>query len=250
MIAVIYKMESQGLLDAETRGWVNRVRELAYEVEDRVDFHGTRVNISGGGSAALSSKILRCLRLVRYMLPLRRVVISEFRELKERVVQLRELWERYSLDPLTFPCVPQPHEPVEPPLTTSFVDDGRLVGFDGSMEEVKKMVTGAGGKAAELKIVSVVGMAGSGKTTLTTAVYRQLRQQNWFQIHAFVSLGQKADMLKQALQDMLSQLSDGHGEGLCCSRAILTNHLDAQRNIGEQEVKKIALFITIFRNFL
>ena len=70
------------------------------------------------------------------------------------------------------------------------------------------MVTESGGKA-EHKTVSIVGMAGSGKTTLANAVYMRLREENCFQCHAFVTVGQKPE-LKNTLMHMFSMLDNGH----------------------------------------
>ncbi|CAD6256318.1 unnamed protein product [Miscanthus lutarioriparius] len=180
--------------NAQAKGWVNRARELAYDGEDWADLLLHRVQVSGGGCTALGSRIHNRLGLVY------RDIASELRKLRKRAVELIEQFKPLSLNSL---------EPVDPRLTTPFVDVCSLVGLDGPMEKVTKMVTGAGGKM----VVSIVGMAGSGKTTLAMAVYQQLiRQKNRFHLHAFVSLGQEA-RFEQALNSMLSELGDGHREG-------------------------------------
>lgn len=196
ILEAIDRCESLHEPNAQTKGWVNRARELAYDGDDWAELFFYRVvQVSSGGCTALGSRILSRLRCDRHMLV--RVIGSELQELKERAVELMEQWRR-----LSFPV--DPLEPVDPRLPTCFVDVGCLVGFDGPIEEVTKMVTGAGGKT-EPKVVSIVGMAGSGKTTLAAAVYRQLRQQNCFHLQAFVSVGQKAYTVEQALYSMLSE---------------------------------------------
>lgn len=205
--------------DAETRGgWVNRIRECVYDFDDWVDLLALRVHVSGGGSTAPCSRILRW---ARHKLSVPRVIASELRVLNKRVDELMsELRHCYNLELWDFSCVPQPDEPVEPdepvdPCRRAYelVDDGRLVGLDGPMEELTKMVTGTAGGKVDLKIVSIVEMAGSGKTTLAAAVYRQLTEKKCFQLAAFISVGQRRDMVKQHLQDMLSELGDEHQQG-------------------------------------
>lgn len=172
--------------------WVNRARDLAYDAEDWVDLLFHHVQVSGGGCTALGSRILnRRLRSDRH-----RDIASELRELKERAAKLTDQRHYWPLK-----------RPVDPRLTTRFVDIDCLVGFDGPMEEVTKMVTCAGGKA-EFNVVSIVGMAGSGKTTLAAVVYQQLQKKKCFQLYAFVSVGQKPDAATKALDDMLSELGD------------------------------------------
>lgn len=186
--------------NAQAKALVNRPRELAYDGEDWADLFLHLVQVSGGGCTALGSRIHNRLGRVY------RDNASELRKLRKRAVVLNERFNRLRLGRL------EPGgrlEPVGPRLTTSFVDVCSLVGLDGPMEKVTKMVTGAGGKM----VVSIVGMAGSGKTTLAMAVYQQLiRQKNRFHLHAFVSLGQEA-RIEQALNSMLSELGDGHREG-------------------------------------
>ncbi|KAG2563251.1 hypothetical protein PVAP13_8KG368300 [Panicum virgatum] len=129
----------------------------------------------------------------------------ELQELKKRLIELAGRRESYM-----FPDAPLPakHLVIDSRFSMLFEDIERLVGLARPMEEVTKMVTESGGKA-ELKTVCIVGMAGSGKTTLANAVYMRLREENCFQCHAFVTVGQKPE-LKNTLMHMFSMLDNGH----------------------------------------
>ena len=106
------------------------------------------------------------------------------------------------------PLLPAKHIDVDPRIDVFYEDIGRLVGLARPVEVVTKMVTESGDRA-ELKTISIVGMAGSGKTTLANAVYMRLREENCFQCHVFVSVGQNSEV-KKSLIDMLSMLDNVH----------------------------------------
>lgn len=59
----------------------------------------------------------------------------------------------------------------------------------------------------ELRVASIVGFAGLGKTTLANEVYRKLQGQ--FDCHAFVSVSQKPDM-PNLLSNLLLKLAGQH----------------------------------------
>ncbi|CAN6363373.1 unnamed protein product [Urochloa humidicola] len=194
--------------DVQTRDWANRVRELAYDIEDWVDLFPFRVHAGGGGGKPSSSRLLRWLPRFERKLTMLPVVANELQNLKERALDVRDRWGRYNIGQRAHPSAPRP---IDSRLTTVFVDPGDLVGLDVPTEEVANMVMDAVDKAqaAQLKIVSIVGMAGSGKTTLANAVYKRLGRQNLFQCQAFVSVGRKPDLSK-VLSEMLSKLTNRH----------------------------------------
>ncbi|CAL4986756.1 unnamed protein product [Urochloa decumbens] len=202
MRAAIHHSESLDESDAQTRAWVGRVRELAYDVEDWVDLFVLRVDAGRGAGNHSFPRFLRWRfgRGGAGKLPTRHVIANELKDLKERVVELSEQRKRYSLGALPFSAMARPLVDVR--LAALFVDTGNVVGLDGPIQEVTEMATEAGNKD-ELRVVSIVGMAGSGKTTLAHAVFRRLQVQ--FHCCAFVSVGQKPDMCR-TLQDMLSSL--------------------------------------------
>jgi GTPase SAR1 family protein len=113
---------------------------------------------------------------------------------------------------------------MDPRLTALFIDPGSLVGLEGPVEELSKIVMDTDGRT-DLKIVSIVGMAGAGKTTLANAFYRRLEVQNGFHCRAFVSVGQKPDLIR-ILTDIFSQLGDRHRGGQDINQVI-----DSIRNL-------------------
>ncbi|CAO2203424.1 unnamed protein product [Urochloa humidicola] len=212
MRAAIHHCESLEHPDSQTGAWIGRVRELAYDIEDWVDLFAIRVDAAAGGAAAAGPPASTCSRILGWFrrgadkvttLPFRHVVANELKDIKERVVELSEQRKRYSVGPLAGAAT---YRPVDPRMAALFVEADRLVGLDRQVEEVSRILMDAGSE--KLKFVSIVGMAGSGKTTLANVVFKRLKEG--FQSSAFVSMGQKPDIIIKSLRDMLGQL-DGDG---------------------------------------
>jgi len=208
MRAAIHHCVSLDHPDTQTRAWIGRVRELALDTEDWVDLFAIRVDAGAGAppSSGFFGFFRRGVDKLR-TLPARHDIANELQDLKKRVVELSEQRNRYRV----VPPVPEAARPVDPRLTALFVDPGSLVGLEGPVQELSKIVMDTEGCTA-LKIVSIVGMAGAGKTILANAFYRRLEVQNGFHCRAFVSGGQKPDLVR-ILSDILSQLGDRHRGG-------------------------------------
>jgi hypothetical protein len=209
MRAAICHCESLDHHDAQTTRWVGMVREVAYDIEDWVDLFVVRVDGSAQPAAGVRAWFRqRWDKLAA--LPARHTIAGELQGLKERVLEISEQRKRYSLGGMVgTPAQP----PLDPRLSALFVDTNSLVGFGEKVEDVSRLVMDAG-SSPELKIVSIAGMAGSGKTTLANAVYQRLKaQDNNFECSAFVSVGPKMDMVSYTVRDMLSQFGDRHRGG-------------------------------------
>ncbi|KAK4427042.1 putative late blight resistance proteinR1A-10 [Sesamum alatum] len=80
----------------------------------------------------------------------------------------------------------------------------KIFGLDGDLIKLKDLLTGD--HSNTLEIVSVVGMGGIGKTTLTKEVYLDPFIANYFECSAFVSLGPECHVI-EILQGILDQIS-------------------------------------------
>ncbi|KAK3119246.1 hypothetical protein QOZ80_9BG0716570 [Eleusine coracana subsp. coracana] len=187
--------ESLDNSDDQAWAWVTQARELAYDMDDCICFR--RYYNNGGANPSLSGFLewIRGLKDISHKL----------RDLEARFNALKQVRPRSIFDGEAR-AVP---EPIDDPEPVHLVDTESLVGHHAAMGELARMVMDSGDKA-ERKIISIAGMAGSGKTTLAATVYLQVREQNRFQCRVFVSVGQKPD-LRGTLKKMLSQLGDGLG---------------------------------------
>uniref|UniRef100_A0A453A1Q8 NB-ARC domain-containing protein n=1 Tax=Aegilops tauschii subsp. strangulata TaxID=200361 RepID=A0A453A1Q8_AEGTS len=78
---------------------------------------------------------------------------------------------------------------IDPRMSAIYIEAAGLVGTDGPRKELVSLLTDTEKK---LKVVSIVGFGGLGKTTLAKRVYDEIREQ--FDCTAFVPVSQKPNM--------------------------------------------------------
>ncbi|XP_037454358.1 disease resistance protein Pik-2-like [Triticum dicoccoides] len=92
----------------------------------------------------------------------------------------------------------------DPRLSALNKDLKEMVGIEVSTDEViRKLAHAINGVSEQLNIVSIVGMAGMGKTTLARAVYQRVQEQ--FDCTAFVSVSLHPN-IKKVLMEILYQI--------------------------------------------
>ncbi|TKW07314.1 hypothetical protein SEVIR_7G297600v4 [Setaria viridis] len=156
-------------LNNETKAWRNEVTELAYDTEDCIDDFRHRVESphDGQGWMCRAARLLKTL-MARYQ------ISRKIEELRTRVQEASD--HRTS-----------------------------LVGIDAPKEEVIKLLTKVDDASPqELRVVSIVGFGGLGKTTLANEVYRNLRLS--FSCKAIISVSQRPDMMS-LLNSLFSKVS-------------------------------------------
>jgi hypothetical protein len=212
MEAVLQKHAMQDELDVQLKAWVSELRELAYDIEDSIDAFMVRIEHYSDESAGIKgfmSKKIHKLKKLRC----HHKFSAVFLELKERVVEANERRRRYEVDGSTSGTTTSDLL-VDSRLPALYSGLDELVGIKGPRDCIIKLLTyeaDSGPSRQQLKVVSIVGCGGLGKTTLANQVYKEINGQ--FDCKAFVSMSQKPDMRK-ILMDLLSQIL-GNGSPMC-----------------------------------
>ncbi|CAL4962577.1 unnamed protein product [Urochloa decumbens] len=182
--------------------WMKEARELSYDIEDYIDrfvFSGHVANIKArSGCRRISHiKIARLLETNKKLIRRKRVaaMISDFRSNAQEQEAI-ERYKRYELDCCTS------RRRFEPAgrLPTTY-EAGADVIIDRGM--IKFMDSLDNGRDQQLKVVSVVGSGGIGKTTFVKLLYKKLKGH--FDCRAFIRLTRKPD-IKTTLRDILTQV--------------------------------------------
>lgn len=98
---------------------------------------------------------------------------------------------------------------IDPRISVIYKDAAGLVGTDGPKKEVVSLLTVTEKK---LKVVSILGFGGLGKTTLANQVYDDLEGQ--FDCKAFIPVSQKPDM-PRLLNSLRLKLGINESSGIC-----------------------------------
>ncbi|KAM3245595.1 hypothetical protein ACQJBY_056744 [Aegilops geniculata] len=209
MEAFLLKMSDVEDPDAQDKVWMNEVRELSYDMEDAIDDFMQSVGDKDETPDGFIEKIKNSLGKLGKMKARRRVA-NEIQELKKLTIEVGKRNERYKARE-DFSRTRDAFSSTNNTIFDSralaiFEQASKLVGIDQPKAEIMKLFTEEDGRlsAKQLKLVSIVGCGGSGKTTLANQVYQGLNEE--FECKAFVSVSRNPD-LKNILRTILSEVS-------------------------------------------
>ncbi|CAN6328934.1 unnamed protein product [Urochloa humidicola] len=199
MNALLEKLAGMEILDPQVREWRNQVREMAYDIEDYIDSHMFQLHHELGKAKGVKEFFRRSVRMVQDF-GTQREIAGQIQELKACIIVASQRRERYMLDEVVFSSGSSNVVSVDPRLPSLYVEAANLVGIDGPREDLFKLIAD---EQLSVKVVSVVGFGGSGKTTLVKQVYNKIGGQ--FKCQAFVSVSQNPD-IRKILWALLSQV--------------------------------------------
>ncbi|VAI93719.1 unnamed protein product [Triticum turgidum subsp. durum] len=231
----ILRMHSEadeGDVDHFVREWMKQVRELAYDSEDCVHLYIFRIRCRrSDGLVAWSKRVLATL------FPRHRLA-GDIKDLRARAVAISERHARYGVSrealrgspSLAFAPMPRAASASADALRPAN-DPGQFVGIMEQANILAEKVKAADDQESDmkLKVFSVVGFGGLGKTTLAMEVCRQLETE--FQRQAQISVSQTFDdkkdmeaLLKRVIQQIVKPKADNE-EGIKVEES-LTGGLD------------------------
>ncbi|XP_040385613.1 disease resistance protein RGA5-like [Oryza brachyantha] len=194
--------------------WAKEVRELSYDVDDFVDKLTTQLRCGGDGSrssAAAAAKKTGMVARLRGELNRRRWIADEIARFRARVKEAIRRYESYNRGGR---CGSRPREEDDERgrrfLSLTLGMDNmhvQIAGRDSLMKSLVQWLAGDDKATPALKVGSILGPGGVGKTTVATEVYRLHGRR--LECRAFVRTSRKPDVAK-ILADMLSQLRPQH----------------------------------------
>ncbi|KQJ92580.1 probable disease resistance RPP8-like protein 4 isoform X2 [Brachypodium distachyon] len=193
-------------LDKQVRLWARNVKQLTYEMEDIVDSFMVRVEGSEPDADLKRSKRFR-KKIADFFKKgkTRHQIADKIQDIKVRVREVADLRDRYKVDDVCANSAAT--NTIDPRMINLFKDQKELVGIEEPRNEIiKRLMEGGDGVSnskLQLKILSIVGFGGLGKTTLAKAVYDKLQEE--FVCKAFISVGQNPNV-KKVFMDILRQL--------------------------------------------
>ncbi|CAL4904920.1 unnamed protein product [Urochloa decumbens] len=208
MYAFLEKLEPMDELDPLANNWRSHVREMAYDIEDAIDDFTCQLGSEDGPKEGFLKKTSRRLKALRARHP----IASQISELRARVLEANERHRRYEHDNFIptsdqgmrsrlHDCTTSTSTSVDPRLSALYNEATSLVGIENPKEELISMLMDE--RREKLRVVSIVGLGGLGKTTLARKVYDEVGEQ--FNCKVFLSVSQTPD-ISRLLHALLSQL--------------------------------------------
>jgi len=212
MNLLLEKLADMDDLDSETKYWRNQVREMSYDIEDIIDdfmLHKEDKSETNG--------LMRRLNTLRSKYQ----ISGRIKEIKNLLHDASERRRRYKLDER---ITRTSNVAIDKRVVALYANVAHLVGLEVPMNKlVKWLIDGD----LQLKVVSIVGFGGLGKTTLADQAYRKL--QDLFDCRVFLTVSQKPD-IKKILSNLLSKLRKLDEEEPSCHSCELHDLLDDLRN--------------------
>ncbi|XP_047083859.1 disease resistance protein RGA5-like [Lolium rigidum] len=193
MNALLVKLAGMDELDVQAKVWRDQVREMSYDIEDCIDDFMHDLEVKGATTGFLKKTAERFKKL-----KVRHQIANKINGIEARVLQLHERRIRYKLDEYN-PTTSIVH--IDPRALAIFADAAGLVGINTPRDELIELLMDQG---QELKVASIVGFGGLGKTTLANEVCREIKGK--FTCHAFVSVSLKPD-IPRLLRNLLLKLT-------------------------------------------
>ncbi|KAL6840819.1 hypothetical protein ACP4OV_029345 [Aristida adscensionis] len=190
MSATLEMLADEEHLNPEMKDWRDKLRDMSYDIEDCVDNFMAR---AGDGGPKGFKGLVRKMRNLK----VHHKIGNEIEELKRRVMEASERHKRYTFVPLAHNSTTSS---IDPRLPALYEDIKNLVAIDGPMKEIIDMLNmETKSSSTQVKVISIYGCGGLGKTTLANQVYGSIKRQ--YSCSAFVSVSQNPNM-KKILRDI------------------------------------------------
>lgn len=184
---------------------LKELKEVSYDVEDVVDDYEydvlhAKIQASGLGGGA-GQKRKRCeevidLNFISVDVPVSEEISGRVKEIRERFEEITREWEIFRLIETDGPRKRNFNVPRRPP-TSSLVQESSVFGRDKDKENIIELLLSEDGwnRQQNLRVLSIVGMGGIGKTTLAQLVYNDERVHDSFGMKGWVWVSDDFDVV-------------------------------------------------------
>lgn len=186
-------------MEGET-AWVGNVRDIAYDVEDIIDeisYYRNRPQADNKFTRFLQKTIQTPQNIW-----MRHCIGKKLQRINERIKTIAERRQRYGVNHIEGANLHDERKWMRNHGESSlFVSENELVGIDADKELLLRWLTDG---EPQRTIISVVGMGGSGKSSLVSQVYNNPIVKTHFKCYAWISVSQNyeiEDLLKRMIME-------------------------------------------------
>jgi disease resistance protein RPM1 len=201
-IQCFLKDADKGDLQDGFKTWVKQVREVAYHIDDVIDEYVLHMAQRRHQQSfiAFLHKICRLLKTIKP----HHDIATKIQDIKISVREIKERRERYGFSSSDQGSSSRATNVTwhDPRVGSLFIEEDEVVGIESTRDELVSWVVGGVSKCS---VISVVGMGGIGKTTLTKKVYENESVNRRFDCRVWITVSQSYNMSK-ILMSMTKQI--------------------------------------------
>ncbi|KAJ4972525.1 hypothetical protein NE237_005699 [Protea cynaroides] len=173
--------------------WVSQIRDLAYDAEDVLDIFIHKVK-------KLKKRNIRGLINYPGRLSTLHKLGNQIDIINKRIEKISTYRSKYAIDKLE-DIVSLGKDMTFNKRSDNVVEGDDVVGFDIQSKAVAKMLLEKEDDSLQFTVISIVGMAGAGKSTLARKVYNDVKNQ--FDSHAWINVPHEfiSESLLQNIKD-------------------------------------------------
>uniref|UniRef100_A0A2N9GZF1 Disease resistance protein RPM1-like n=1 Tax=Fagus sylvatica TaxID=28930 RepID=A0A2N9GZF1_FAGSY len=201
------------LVDADKKGagsegektWVANVRDMAYDVEDVIDQFMYHVN-----SQQIGGRFFRFLHHTIYIPQtfwVRHQIATKLQKINKKIKSIPEVNQRYGVGRIEGTSSKDNQKwVVRHGESSLFLKEDELVGIENKRQFLMGWLMDG-----EPTVISIVGMGGSGKTTLVASTYNNDDVKKHFNCCAWITVSQSYD-IEDLLRSMIKEFHESRKE--------------------------------------
>ncbi|XP_062162302.1 disease resistance protein RPM1-like [Alnus glutinosa] len=191
-----------GDLQDGVKTWVKQVREVAYHIEDVIDEYVLHMaqRLHQQSFITFLQQIGRLLKKIKP----HHDIATKIQDIKISVREIKKRSERYGFSSSDQGSSNRATNITwhDPRVGSLFIEEDEVVGIESTRDELVSKLMGGVSKRS---VISVVGMGGIGKTTLTKKVYENESVKGHFDCRVWITVSQSYNVSK-ILMSMIKQI--------------------------------------------
>ncbi|KAM3705267.1 hypothetical protein ACJW30_03G070300 [Castanea mollissima] len=199
--------DKKGESNAGEETWVTNVRITAYDVEDVIDmfmYHIYSQQIGGRFAWFLHHTIY-----IPQTLWVRHKIACKLQKISKTIKTISELNQKYHVDPTEWTNSEDIQKWVVRHAESSlFVEEDELVGIKDKRQQLIMWLMD---REQQQTVISILGMGGSGKTTLVANTYNSDAVKRHFDCYSWITISQKYD-LEDLLRSIINEFFESKEE--------------------------------------
>ncbi|MCH95337.1 NBS-containing resistance-like protein, partial [Trifolium medium] len=209
--AFLKDADTKAAADEGVKTWVKQLREISFHIEDVIDEYVKYLakKVKNSGSLASMKKAAQKLTKSENQ---RHEIASEIQKIKSSLIDINKRRKRYEFKAEngsgSSRGATQNENFGDPRMASRFIEETQVVGFEKPREDLVSFLVE---ETNELKLVSLVGMGGLGKTTLAKIVFDNESVKKHFNCRAFITVSQTYDV-RELLTEMIKKFCTDSNE--------------------------------------